>query len=243
MIKDFICGSIAGGTEILCVYPLDVIKTRRHLCLPFRVHGLYNGLSAALYFDTPRRGLKLSLQNTYKNVFNNDRYKASRDAMAGICTGITESVITTPFELAKIRMQMSASPLSCWTTLHTIYNQESARGLYRGFLATVLRGAVWNSVFFHLVGHLLSDGHHRFTTGMVGGAVATFVNNPIDVVKTRIQTDKNVIHPTIRQCVKEIVGSVGWVGFYRGCMIKIIRQGIGGGILSVVFPFLQSNLR
>lgn len=225
----------------MCVYPLDVMKTRRHMCLPFSFNGLYNGLSAALYFDTPRRGIKLSLQNTYKKTFENDRFKTSRDALAGICTGITESVITTPFELAKIRMQMSASPSSCWTTLHMIYNHESCRGLYRGALATVLRGAVWNSVFFHLVGYLVSDGHHRFTAGMIGGSAATFINNPIDVVKTRIQTDTHHHHLTIQKCVKDIVSSVGWSGFYRGCMIKIIRQGLGGGIISVVFPFLQSR--
>jgi len=75
--------------------------------------------------------------------------------------------------------------------------------------------------------------------GMMAGITATLVNNPTDVIKTRIQqTDER---RTILQTARDIYQKEGFPIFYRGAGIKCLRQAIGGGITVSVFQWMKQS--
>lgn len=70
--------------------------------------------------------------------------------------------------------------------------------LFNGLEATMWRHAVWNGAYFGLIFTVKDlmpkpkDPNQQrvtnFTAGTIGGIIATAVNTPFDVVKTRIQS-------------------------------------------------------
>ena len=62
---------------------------------------LYKGIVPAILQDTPKRATKFFTFEQYKVLFSAERNKPSAIAigMAGTCSGLTEALIITPFEV------------------------------------------------------------------------------------------------------------------------------------------------
>ena len=87
----------------------------------------------------------------------------------------------------------------------------------------------------------------NFVAGTIGGMVATTVNTPFDVVKTRIQSyvpssGSVMIYRWAWPGVFHILKTEGVRGLYRGYLSKVLRLGPGGGILLVVFDAVSKIL-
>jgi solute carrier family 25 2-oxodicarboxylate transporter 21 len=79
-----------------------------------------------------------------------------------------------------------------------------------------------------------------FCSGLVGGVTGTCFNCPLDVVKSRIQTQAVV--PGVTQKYTRVLPSLqtiakeeGWRALYKGFAPKCIRMGLGGGVAMSVF--------
>lgn len=246
MSRDFLFGTIGGFVEIMMLYPMDLLKTRRHaypkipitttakhIAKHYGLKGFYRGFLPPLVIEAPRRGLKFFLQHSLFSYVPNH-------FVVGVLSGIMESIIVNPFELTKVRMQLQQDKtLSFMKTMHSI----GVTGLWKGYPAFALRTCLWNSSFFSTV-HFLQENEtargSSFFHGMVAGVFATLVNNPSDVIKTRIQQTHKPL--TILQSAKTIYQKEGFHVFYRGCGIKCLRQSIGGGITVSVFQWLNHHV-
>ncbi|PHJ23270.1 carrier superfamily protein [Cystoisospora suis] len=123
-----------------------------------------------------------------------------------ICGGaatVTHDVVLTPMDVIKQRLQLGCyrSPLDC---LRTVVQQEGITALCRSLPATMLLnlpyGATlvcmneWLKQFLHRPRHSLSATESRnglplyFFCAAVSGGVAGLISNPLDVIKTRLQT-------------------------------------------------------
>ncbi|KEP60859.1 UNVERIFIED_CONTAM: carrier superfamily protein [Hammondia hammondi] len=120
-----------------------------------------------------------------------------------ICGGVatlTHDVILTPMDVIKQRLQLGCykSPLDC---LRTVLQDEGGMALCRSLPATVLLnvpfGATLVCVNEWMKQALLppfegsdrrSHLHLYFFCAAVSGGVAGFISNPLDVIKTRLQT-------------------------------------------------------
>merc|ERR1719265_2849918 len=117
------------------------------------------------------------------------------------------------------------------------------RGLYTGLGAYALRQGVWNGAFFGFIGagKLLvpEDAGPKavrdFTIGLVSGSVATCLNNPLDVAKSRIQSG---MFPGIGndgrwslQVVAAIAREEGLRGWCKGLPARLYRSAPGHGLL------------
>ncbi|KAA1466910.1 mitochondrial carrier [Dentipellis sp. KUC8613] len=213
----FAAGAIAGISEILTFYPLDVVKTRMQLetgkskglfgsfqsIIKEEGFGrLYRGLVPPLLLEAPKRATKFAANDfwgkTFRNLTGEEKMTRNLSILTGCSAGATESFVVVPFELVKIKLQDKSStfagPLD---VVRHIVKKDGLLGLYAGMEATFWRHVWWNGGYFgsiHQVKALLpkpdspsAELMNNFISGGIGGFVGTALNTPFDVVKSRIQ--------------------------------------------------------
>ena len=123
-------------------------------------------------------------------------------AACGVLAAISHDSFLTPFDVVKQRMQLGyyKSVTHC---ISTILKTEGMRALYASFPTTLMMnvpfGAVMVSVNESMKKILNPDETYNFWTtmlsGSIAGSIAAAATNPLDVVKTRLQT-QNLEHCT-----------------------------------------------
>ena len=133
---NFLAGGIAGVTEILSMYPLDMVKTRFQLqtslatptthprytsvwdCLTQIVRkegplALYRGLLPPVLVESPRRAVKFAayehFTQVYRNLFHSEQVTRPISVISGASGGVVEGALVVSFELVKIRLQDRAN--------------------------------------------------------------------------------------------------------------------------------------
>jgi len=216
-IANFAAGAIAGVSEILTFYPLDVVKTRMQLETGksaglvgsfkqiIREEGagrLYRGLVPPLMLEAPKRAVKFAANDfwgkTYLTLTGESKMTQQLSILTGMSAGATESFVVVPFELVKIKLQDKHSKFAGpMDVLKQIIKRDGLMGLYAGMESTFWRHLWWNAGFFgsiFQVRALLPKAEtqqatlmNNFISGSIGGFVGTAINTPFDVVKSRIQ--------------------------------------------------------
>ncbi|CAK0819733.1 unnamed protein product [Prorocentrum cordatum] len=109
--------------------------------------------------EVPRRALKFTMNGAFKAqlsaTFPLPRSRAADVALAacaGAAAGGSETLVHTPFEVVKIRVQAGGGSGSVPSTALGIVRAEGVRGLYAGLGAYALRQMVWNGGFFGMLG-------------------------------------------------------------------------------------------
>jgi solute carrier family 25 carnitine/acylcarnitine transporter 20/29 len=217
MSADFWAGYISGAAGIIIGNPLDLIKVRLQAgssvapitpssyAIQFSNAGSlirgatapilgYGALNALLFVTYNRTAALLSgpvmippsLWTTW---------------LAGAVGGLATWVVSTPTELVKCRAQVSSSGSSMGIA-REIFRTEGVRGLYFGGVVTALRDSVGYGFYFW--SYELSTRFMAAKTGKAGTAgseaakvllcgglagVVTWASIfPLDVIKTRVQT-------------------------------------------------------
>eukprot|EP00946_MAST-07B_sp_MAST-7B-sp1_P005045 g5045.t1 len=171
---------------------------------------LWRGSLPAVAMQVPRGALKFTMMNGVKDFFGDSHSWAS--VVAGAAAGTAESLLITPFELVKVRLQ-ALDKLSVYKNsagaLLSILQKEGAFGLWRGLESTLWRNGSWNAAYFGCIGFvqqrvemlsrrsdgeplsaggsILSERAKSFVAGTVGGCIGACFSTPIDVAKSRIQ--------------------------------------------------------
>jgi hypothetical protein len=125
--------------------------------------------------------------------------------VAGTLAGACEAALwVTPCERlktlrqAQIGMDKGARKHGSWMQSGaSIFKEEGVRGLFRGLGPTVMRNSSTVGVRFVLYDQAVTalraqnggnkQGWHALVSGAGVGALTTIINNPIDVIKSRLQ--------------------------------------------------------
>ncbi|MBC9702636.1 MAG: hypothetical protein H9W83_08940 [Leuconostoc sp.] len=122
--------------------------------------------------------------------------------IAGAIGGLATWVVSTPTELIKCRAQVSTVPISSLSLAKTVLRTEGIRGLYYGGTVTALRDSIGYGFYFlsyELMTRSLAsrvsakypaqtEAAKVLLCGGVAGVITWASVFPLDVVKTRIQT-------------------------------------------------------
>ncbi|KAK4547341.1 hypothetical protein LTR36_000997 [Oleoguttula mirabilis] len=176
-IYQFAAGAVAGVSEILIMYPLDVVKTRVQIQGRVPVPGqdhytsmvdcfrkivqnegfsrLYRGITAPILMEAPKRATKFAANDewgkVWRSAFGVEKMNQSLSILTGASAGATEAFVVVPFELVKIRLQdraQAAKYNGMIDCVTKIIRQEGPLTLYQGLESTIWRHVLWNAGYF-----------------------------------------------------------------------------------------------
>lgn len=194
---------------------------------------------------------------------------------AGLASGLTEAVlVVTPAEVCKIRMQSQHHSLvdvtqrnhrkyrNVFQTAYTIGREEGVSALYKGVIPTMLRQGCNQAVNFTTYSKmkqymlerqpdLLPNGqlpsYQSLMLGGISGGFGPLVNNPLDVVKTRLQ--KQVVvdgkvpkYTGLFQACVVIAKEEGILALWKGITPRLLRIMPGQAITFMTYEFVTNNL-
>ena len=121
----FFAGAVAGVSEIIATYPLDVVKTRLQIQVgnsEYKSIGdcfrkiikqegfatLYRGILPPIMVEAPKRAIKFSANEQYRKIYTDNFHfqpSVGLGMLTGMSAGVTEAVVVATPDLLKIRLQ------------------------------------------------------------------------------------------------------------------------------------------
>lgn len=201
------------------------------------VRGLYRGLSSPMTGVAFINGVVFGVYGTIQRHSSNPNSYLTH-FWAGSTAGLIQSLIASPMELVKTRLQLQNnqkigikfhSPMQC---LSYIYRFEGLRGVFKGVGITAIRDVPGFSSYFCSYEYLirLHKDPGIFYTLMAGGlagAISWVFVIPIDVAKSRIQADgmhgNKLMYNGMIDCFKKSYQQEGASFFTRGLSSTMLR--------------------
>ncbi|KAG6457532.1 mitochondrial glutamate carrier 1 [Manduca sexta] len=226
--------------------------------------GMYRGSAVNIILITPEKAIKLAANDMFRHYLTlpDGSLPVLRQMVAGGLAGACQIVITTPMELLKIQMQdagrVAAQAKAEGRTIQRITALELTKkllrergifGLYKGVTATAARDVSFSVVYFPLfatlndLGPKEPSGHTpfwwSFVSGCAAGSTAALAVNPMDVVKTRMQTLTKGTgerqYSSIMDCVAKTMKYEGPTAFFKGGACRMIVIAPLFGIAQAVY--------
>ena len=209
-MSDFWIGGIAGGLSTFVSHPFDTIKTRIQSSSKSS-KSLWKGVLMAVGGNFAQNAM---IFGTYElvNSFTSPQY-------SGFTTGIVSAFVLHPFEYYKISKQNNTIP-----QLHYIP---------KGFVATLLRESIGCGIYFGTYEYLKKNTDSSpLLNGGIAGVGSWLTTYPIDVIKTRIQTNPTLSYT---QVIKK---SQLW----NGISICLIRSFFANAVMFYTYENIKEVL-
>ena len=165
--------------------------------------------------------------------------------LSGAFAGITNTVLSSPIEHIRIRLQtqphgagkLYSGPLDCISKLSK--SPSISRGLYRGTSVTFIREAQAYGAWFTSFEYMMNSDAARNNIarseiptwkialyGGLAGEMLWLTSYPFDVVKSKMQTDgfgAQQRYSSMRNAFAQIWRAEGMAGFWRGIGPTLLR--------------------
>ena len=189
-MNNYIAGCASGIVISITGHPFDTLKTvtqsnNSKLISPKKWYRLYNGITFPLLGSAVIHSGCFGTNEVLHRKINNHY-------ISGFLTGMLSISVITPIELYKVRAQ----------------NMLSLRVTpYKGAIPTLMRESIGASIYFGSYNQMREKNVHILLAGGLAGWFSWLASYPIDVCKTRIQSD---IAGTFRDAFR--MGNL-WKGF------------------------------
>ncbi|KAI7158911.1 hypothetical protein D0869_15928 [Hortaea werneckii] len=264
--RSIIAGSTAGAIEIAVTYPAEFAKTRTQLNsrlptgqkLPWPTFGpqWYAGCTTLIIGNSIKAGVRFVAFDQYKQLLGDGRGGISgpMTVVAGFLAGATESLVAvTPFESIKTQLidDRKSGKGRMRGFLHgsgIIAREQGLRGFFKGFVPTTARQAANSAVRFSAYTSLkqaaqsyVAPGEKlgtlaTFAIGGLAGTVTVYATQPIDTVKTRMQSlDAKGLYKHSVDCGVKIVRDEGFWKLWSGALPRLGRLIFSGGIVFAMY--------
>ena len=235
----------------------SVAGTLRALWTDGGVPRLYRGLLAPAAQEPIKRAAKFTFNKKYNQMIIGDGTPTwAKKTLCGALAGATEAVTIQPFEFVKIRMQAGNRVNAYANTMDAVRKIAKAEGVgafATGIESALWRSGTWNGTYFGMIFYMdqvLPQAESRpgrlgrkFVTGVVGGICGMVLNNPLDVVVSRVRNaagEEKAKYRFMWPSLFRILREEGAASLYKGFVPKVMRLGPGGGIMIVTFDLVSS---
>lgn len=210
--------------------------------------GFYRGLAANLAGVTPEKAIKLAVNDYARGYFAkrldvpDDKLPLKFGMLAGAMAGFCQVLATNPMEMVKIQMQLQTQRhgkvlKSTWQVIKEL----GLRGIYRGTLTTWIRDIPFSIVFFSTYAVLRERTTSSFISGFLAGCLASVIATPMDVIKTRYQSEYD--GRRILDLYRETLRREGFHAFFKGVLPRCLIVSPLFGISLMVYDIQKSWLK
>jgi len=282
---NFLAGSIGGAAQVVVGQPLDTIRVRAQIASPGQYKNtwdiasqtvkregflaLYKGMASPLIGIASVNALLFTGYSQSKRIISPyPVLSIPQTAVAGAMAGAFQSLLASPVELFKIRMQGQYGAATDKKLRHVFQEMWSQHGIkngvMRGFWITVLRDMPAYAGFYsayefskrrlHKSVYGLSGNKETplpvwatLTAGATGGLAYWTACYPFDVVKSRVQNTTTSLNGLsyITNTFKTIYREEGLKAFWRGITPTYLRTIPAGASTFLAFEltleFLKNN--
>ncbi|RXN10815.1 mitochondrial glutamate carrier 1 [Labeo rohita] len=130
-----------------------------------------------------------------------------------------------------------------------LLKEKGIAGLYKGLGATLLRDVPFSIIYFPLFANLNNLGKRgadgpapfyvSFVSGCIAGSTAAVAVNPVDVIKTRLQSltrgSQEDTYSGVTDCIRKILRNEGPSAFLKGAYCRALVIAPLFGIAQVVY--------
>ncbi len=242
-----ISGALAGIAEHSLVFPIDTIKTRQQVLftLPTK-HSLWNGVQSIIIGAGPAHALQFSVYEYLKTTI-------SPTFAAAIAT-ISSEAFQTPFDVIKQRMQVHN-----YSTIREcaakVYEREGLRAFYISYPVSLSITVPFNMIHFSIYEMLKpkllnwrnTSNEYDPTViclgGGIAGGIASILTNPLDLLKTTLQT-RGEMNPSMSKMdsvdiLRKAYKQNGIKTFFRGALPRVATHIPSTAIVWSVYEYIK----
>jgi solute carrier family 25 protein 44 len=144
--------------------------------------------------------------------------------------------LQVPLDVVTQRMQIAGKHSAegkITSVVRNIYQTSGIRGFYRGYFASLLvfvpTSSCWWMTYSNMCAILGKDDRASYVdtmgktmiSGFVAGMTSAVVTNPLDVIKTRLQTSTAKEKKSFFSLAKQLYRQEGLKGFLRGSTARM----------------------
>lgn len=241
---------------------LGMFRTTRAIVAAEGISALWRGVGAVAISAGPAHALYFSAYEAVRSILAPTSHVDGHvhpiaTATAGICATVVSDGIMTPLDVVKQRMQLSgqhvySSVAQC--TRH-VYHNHGFSAFFAGYRATLLMNVPFTAVYFSgyesakkfildwrgLREHEFSATSHCIAGGLAGAAAAA-CTNPLDVVKTRLQTQGEVgarRYGGLWHAIRSIKMEEGFAGLMRGVRPRVFFHVPAAAVCWTTYEFCK----
>lgn len=266
-LKDLFAGAVGGVAQVLLGQPFDIVKVRLQTTTQYSgaldaATKIYQNEGALAFYKgtlTPLIGIGACVSVQFGGFHYARRAFEARNAektgngqlsysqyyAAGAFAGIANTVLSSPIEHIRIRLQTQPhgagklynGPIDCVRKLSA--HQGVLGGVYRGTAVTFMREAQAYGMWFTTFEYLMNADAARNNVkredistlkvafyGALAGEMLWISSYPFDVVKSKMQSDSfgaEQKYKTMRDCFAKTWRAEGMGGFWRGIGPTLLR--------------------
>lgn len=264
-----ISGGLAAGGVRAALLPLDTCKTRLQLAganagQSLRVtllrnggfFGLYRGCIPAVAGILPAAALYMGLYSTLRRVLTARLPRKLRTVGVATSAGIADlcaTLVRVPCE--RLKQQLQAGMHS--NIIAAVRHKDTLKYMYGGLGAQLARDvpyAASNWVIYEKFRRSGASPLESFGVGAIAGSVAAFVTNPMDVVKTRLMTQRSAVvtggagtvnaklYRGVWSTLNRVVKEEGPSALYRGLAPRIAAKMLQSALFFAAYEGVRARL-
>lgn len=210
-------------------YSLSIIESFNFIKSRYGLKGFYRGFFQPFLTFGIARIIMLSTYYHLKYYLMKENFSYSCIIFCGIIAGIVDATLTAPAENYRIR------------SLFALRNEpKKISHNYRGYIALLLRSILGASIILAGTDLLIlsrvfpSVINSYFLCALFTGIISQFFTSPFDVWKNLIMSDNT------KTPYEHLSSMIAAKNFYSGIMTKMIRMGLGSGIVISIMNYLIS---
>lgn len=268
--------SAAAGCFSRCfVHPMDTLRTRlmasagattlraafRQIAARDGPRGFYRGFAVSVALQAPAVATYLTTYDVAKAASPLPPHAPATHLAAGLAAEAVSAVFWVPMEVVKQRAQLRSGPAGATAAVvRDLLRAEGPAALFRGYGLTLGVFGPYAMVYFVAYERFKKMAGKRdarpLPTPVVAacasaaGAIAGGITTPLDVIKTRIQTQGDVatrqgglVRPRAYRgtwhAVRVIAAEEGLRGFAKGLWARVLWIMPGTAITFSTFEFLK----
>ncbi|OJJ33720.1 hypothetical protein ASPWEDRAFT_173157 [Aspergillus wentii DTO 134E9] len=257
-LKDLTAGAAGGVAQVFIGQPFDLVKVRlqtqrggnaisttRHIWRTEGALAFYKGSLVPILGIGACVSVNFGAFHYFRQTLEAHQNKTTLSTpqfyLAGGMAGIVTSLISTPVEHIRIRLQTQphghakvyTGPLDC---VRQLMRQNGIKGIYRGQCITLLREihgyGVWFATYEALLGYTMEKQNKKreelpnwqiAVCGGIAGEALWLLSHPIDVIKSKMQFyGSEAQYSSARDAMRQ-TWSAGVKGLFDGIGPALLR--------------------